>query len=592
MPDGVAGFDSKAGSQDLAAQSMSILGSLHAAMVNFHLYPPTSEIVHESVARALVDLNGALAAWGGITFCELEGKLLINENPLDERDQSRPNTVAFLKDLALWEARSISFEQGLEEEELRRFLEVFSSKRADRTLEGSLSAMLAERGIGHIKVDEKIYVSLSKDQELAPAAAGGGGGEAMDLLRDEVFVRFLVGKVPDVEVPPEEVSKLMSDPQRINAAFTSIMLGFEGSGGAVGPDKARLIRDTVDRMYGLVERLADEGLKEVLSEEMVNILAALEAETLVEVLAESTPQLVKDPSVRREIVSSVEGENVLKLADQVVEKYRRLLAERESMAPQDYEDISSVLNAIIGDLYSEAEPSYHPEITRRLRESGLLSELTRSHPVAGKEMRIYTVVSDIRLSGSLRALEGLSDEEVIGVAGKLLDLGEGELTRKIIAVTSRNLESEREDFRARACDFLLQLHRYLRERGHRGEILAHTERIEGLVGRESDPGVRARLIGLLGYFANDLFLEGRREDFSRVCEMLLSLAESAAPDGRTRGAAAGAPARRGRRPRRLARVASAAPRGALGPARPLRPAAGGASDIQSRPEIGTRRPAI
>ncbi len=540
MPDGEVGIEGKTGGKDLAAQSMSILGSLHAAMVNFHLYPPTSEIVHESVARALYDLRGALAAWGGITFCELEGKLLINENPLDERDQSRPNTVAFLKDLALWEARSITFEQGLEEEELRRFLEVFSSKRADRTLEGSLGAMLAERGIEHVKVDEKIYVSMSKDQELAPAAPGGRGGEAMDLLRDEVFVRFLVGKVPEVEVPPEEVSRLMSDPQRINAAFTSIMLGFESSGGAVGPDKARLIRDTVDRMYGLVERLADEKLKETLSEEMVNILAALEAETLVEVLSESSPQLVKDPSVRREIVSSIEGENVLKLADQVVDKYRRLLAERESMAPQDYEDIASVLNAIIGDLYSESDPRYHPEITRRLRESGLLSELTRSHPMAGREMRIYTVVSDIRASGSLRALEGLADEEVIEVSGKLLDLGEGELTRKIIAVISRNLESERSDFRARACGFLRQLHQYLRDRGYRSEILALTQRIEALVASESDPAVRAGLTGLLGYLANDHFLEGRLDDFTRVCGLLLSLAENEAVDGQTRSAASGA----------------------------------------------------
>jgi len=537
MPEDTAGSASRAGGEELAAQSMSILGSLHAAMVNFHLYPPTSEIVHESVARALDDLRAALGAWGGITFCELEGKLLINENPLDEWDQTRPNTVAFLKDLALWEARSITFERGLEEDELRRFLEVFSSKRADRTLEGSLGAMLAERGVEHVRVDEKIYVSLSKDQELAPGKPGRRGDEALDLLRDEVFVRFLVGKAPEVEVPPEEVSRLMSDPERINAAFASIMMGFESSGGTVGPEKARLIRDTVDRMYGLVERLADEKLKETLSEEMVNILAALEAETLVEVLAEATPQLVKDPAVRREIVSSVEGENVLKLTDQVVEKYRRLLAERESMPPQDYEDIAAVLNAIIGDLYAESDPAYHPEITRRLQESGLVAELTRSHPVAGKEMRIYAVVSDIRSSGSLRALEGLSDEEVIGVAGKLLELGEGELTRRIIAVTSRNLESERGDFRARACGFLQQLHLYLRERGHRAEILAQAERIRALAAGESDPGVKAGLMSLLGILANDLFLEGRHEEFARVCARLMAAAEDEAAGGETRAAA-------------------------------------------------------
>ena len=538
MPDEPVQRGSQADGSDLATQSMSILSSLHAAMVNFHLYPPTSDIVEGSVQRALEELEQALAAWGSITFCELEGKLLINEFSLDERDQSRPNTIAFLKDLALWEVRSITFDRGLKDEELRVFLEVFSRKRADRNLEGNLSSFLEDSDTEHIKVDEKIYVSLSKDQDIA-AAARDPGGDAMDLLRDEVFVRYLVGSAPTMEASREEVSELMSDPERINVAFASVMLGFEGSGGAVGPEKARLIRDTVDRMYGVVERLADEGLKETLSEEMVNILAALEAETLVEVLAEATPQAVRDPHMRKEIISSVEGENVLKLADQIIEKYEKLLTDRENMNPQDYEDISSLLNEIIADLYTEGDPSYHPEITRRLRESGLLAELARIHPQAGREMQVYTIVTDIRASGSLRALEGLSDAEVIGVAGKLLDMGENDITRKIITVTSRNLESVRPDFRVRACYFLKQMHLDFKERGHRAEVLDKVDELMALLDREQDLEVKVGLLELLGCVANDLYIEGRMEAFARACGVLATLTESDG-DERIRRAASAA----------------------------------------------------
>ncbi len=535
MPDEPAQGRMPADGQDLADQSMTILSTLHAAMVNFHLYPPTSDIVEGSVQRALEELDRALASWGSITFCELEGKLLINEVSLDERDQARPNTIAFLKDLALWEVRSITFEQGMKEEELRFFMEVFSRKRADRTLEGSLSSFLDEKAVRHIKLDEKIYVSLTKDQGIS-SAGQEAGGDAMGLLRDEVFVRYLVGSAPNMEVSQEEVSELMSDPERINTAFTSVMLGFESQGGSVGPDKARLIRDTVDRMYGVVERLADEDLKETLSEQMVGILAALEPETLVEVLSESTPQAVKDPQVRKEIISSVEGENVLMLTDQIVEKYRRLIAERDSMSPQDYADISSVLNEIIADLYTEGEPSFHAEITRRLRESGLLSELARSNPRAGMEMQAYSIVTDIRSSGSLRPLEGLSDEEVIGVAGKLLDLGEVEITRKIISVTSRNLESDRPDFRARACCFLKQMHLDFRERGHRTEILEKADGLLEQLSREQDAAVREGIVELLACIANDLFMADRMEAFSRVSVTLADLADSKG-DERMRNAA-------------------------------------------------------
>ena len=511
------------GGQDIAARSMAVLGSLHAAMVNYHLYPPSSEIVQESVRRAREDLEAILGEGGSVTFCELEGKLLINDFCLDEKDQARPNTVSFLKDLAMWEARSITFEEGLSGEELRSFLEIFSRKRSERSLEKGLGALLLEEGVVHVKVDEKVYVSLSKDQDPS-ALSGSTAAGAIDLLRDEVFVRFLVGNIPAVEAPQEQVADLLSDPQRVNAAFQAVMLNFESSGGAVGPEKARLIRDTVDRMYGLVERLADEDLKRSLNEEMIEILAALEPETLVEVLCEEVPQAMKGPEVRREIISSVEGENVLKLTDQVVEKYLRLLEERKSMDPGDYQDISAVLNEIIADLYMESDPSYHADITGRLRASGLLSLLAEAHPQAGRDMAVYTIISDIRSSGSLRALEGLSDGEVVQVAGKLMDMGEEETALRIVAATTRNLESDRPDFRLRACRFLEEIHQDFRRRGHRAEIAEKAPFLLALLGRERDGEVKACLLSLLACLAGDLFQEGRNGEFARICETLLSLA--------------------------------------------------------------------
>ena len=516
---------------------MAILGSLHAAVVNYHLYPPSSQIVQESVSRAQEDLEAILREAGSVTFCELEGKLLINGFCLEEKDQARPNTVAFLKDLAMWETRSITFEEGLSGEELRSFLEIFGRKRSERFLEGDLGALLQEEGIAHVKVDEKVYVSMSKDQELA-ASSGLPSDQAMDLLRDEVFVRFLVGKAPAVEAPQEEVAELLSDPQRVSAAFQAVMRDYESAGGGVGPEKALLIRDTVNRMYRLVERLADEELKRSLREEMVGIVAALEPETLVEVLSEQAPQAMRDPETRREVISSLEGDNVLRLTDQVVEKYLRLLAERESMEPGDFRDISAVLNEIIADLFAESDLSYHARITGRLRDSGLLSRLAAAHPQAGKEMEIFTIISDIRTSGSLRALEGLSDGEVVQVAGKLMDIGEQGTASRIVAATTRNLESERPDFRLRACRFLQEIHQDLRKRGHGAEIAGKAPLLLSLLEKELDGGVKAGLLSLLASLAGDLLQAGRVGDFARVCESLLELA--AGPDAADAGAAAAA----------------------------------------------------
>lgn len=514
-----------AGEGGLAAQYVNMLSSLHAAMVNFHLYPPTSDIVEGSVTRALEELQQALQARESITLCELEGKLLINDFCLEERDQARPNTIAFLKDLALWEARSISFEPGLRDEELRRFLEIFSRKRADRTLEGSLNGFLAAENISHIKVDEKIYVSLGKDQEVTAAASDGPASDAMSMLKDEVFVRYLIGNVSSLEASPEEVAALMSDPGRIEAAFKSALTGFEGFGQAMTPEKARLVRDTVNRMYGLVEKLEDEETKETLGREMVGILSALETETLLEVLTESSPQAVREGGMRGEIISSMEGEQVLKLTDQVIGRYRAAIAAREGMGPQEYDDAVSALNELLAELYREGDPSRHVEITRRLRESGLMAELAQSHPRAGREMKIYAAVSEIRSSRSLRALEGLSDGEVRDLAGKMLDLGEKEVAGKIIAVTLRNLESGRPDFRLRACLFLKDIYRDFRERGYRAEIAEKSDGLIDILAREQDPEVKEGLLNLLGCLANDLFVEGGLDLFERVTSVMVSAAE-------------------------------------------------------------------
>lgn len=508
---------------DLTEKSLAILSSLHAAMVNYHLYPVTSDIVRESVRRAKQDLDRALAAWGSVTFCELEGKLLINDFCLDERDQSRPNTVSFLRELAGWGVRSITFESGLRDEDLRGFLEAFSSRR-EQGLEENLSSLLAGSGVEHVKVDEKIYVSVSKDQEL-PSPGGAGEAGAMEMLRDEVFVRFLVGNLPAIDAPPGEVAELLSDPQRVKAAFQAVMLGYESSGGGVGADKARLIRDTVDRMFGLVESMADEGLRETLSEEMVNILAALEPETLVEVLSEEAPRSLNDAETRREIISSVEGENVLLLAEQVIEKYHRLLDEKESMDPEDFQDISAVLNEIVADLYAESDPRYHAGITKRLQKSGLLSRLAVMHPQAGKDMEAYSVIARIKDQGSLRPLEGLEDDLVIEVAAKLLEMGEREWMGRITAVTARNLESERRDFRLRAARFLHRMYRRFRRSGFSPAVISDLSWLLGLLQRESDPEVKEGMLRLLGDLAGSAFVEGRGKEFTSACRMLLQYAE-------------------------------------------------------------------
>lgn len=524
MPEIPNGPADSPGMGELAEQSVKAISSLHAAMVNFHLYPPTSDIVEDSVKRALADLQAALRSQGSTTLCELEGKLLINGICLDEKEQARPNIVALMRDLALWGVRSVTFEPGLDDVELRAFLRTFSRKRSEPSLEESLAAVLGQENVSHIKVDEKVYVSRGKNQEIAPTAGESPEDEATSMPRDETFVRYLVGNVSNIEASPAEVAAMLSDPERINAAFRSAMLGLEGFGESMTPEKARLVRDAVNRMYGLVEKVSDPEVKESLNREIIGILSALEPGTLVEVFTVASPKAVRESGMRREVISSIKGERALGLIDEVIEKYRGILTARGGMDPLEYENASAVLNEIITELYRGGDAAFHAGMTRRLRDSGLLRELAGSSPQAGKEMEIYGIVAEIRSTGSLRPLEGLSDREVIGVAGKMLDAGEKDVAGRIIAATLRNLESERHDFRVRACRFLKDMYLDLKARGYRAEIAEKSDDLIAILRRETNQEVQENLVELLGYLANDLFVNGEVEMFDRSTAVLAAAA--------------------------------------------------------------------
>ncbi len=518
--------------EGLSRDALDILSALHASLVNFHLYPPTSDIVVGSVRKALESLREAMDRWGSITFSEVEGKLLVNDFKPGEREQVRPNVTAFLKDLSLWDIRSITFTPQLSEDDFRSFMEIFSRKRTDKTISQGLSSLLEEAGVKGVGVDEKIYVSLSRDQEL-PAAQSGSSGRAeepSDMLRDEIFIRYLTGRIKLPEVDEEEVTKALRDPRRINQAFYAVLEQAESAAGeGVDVKRARVIRETVDRMYGLLGGIEDESLRETLDGEMVRILSALDPEVLVDVLVEEKPEILEDEQMRREVVHGLEGENVLALTDKVIERYQSLIRQKEEMPPEDFADISAVLNELIDELYEESDTCLHQEITARLRSSGLIEYLAGNDPETAEEIDAYGAITEMRGSGSLRPLEGRSDRQIALITSKLLQLGDTERAHQIINVALRNLSSTSAENRMRALRVLDEIFERLAAAGLQSAFDEKTAAIADALFRESDTQVLEGM-SLLGVrMANLLFAEKKLEGFYRLVSALLQVAESGGP---------------------------------------------------------------
>jgi HEAT repeat protein len=524
---GIAGQES---SEGLSRDAMNIMTSLHASMVNYRLYPPSSDIVVSSVVKALEELRGAIERWGPITFSNVESKLLINDFKPEDREQAKANVVSFLKDISLWDIRSITFTADVNEDEFRAFMEIFSRKRTDKTIQEHLHTQLEEAGVRGIMVDEKIYVSLGKDQDPENLkAAGGGGGleEPVDMLKDEIFVRYLTGRIHLPEVSGEDTNQILSDPGKINRAFHAV-LDYAENAAEPGVDvhKAGIIKDTVDRMYTLLSGIEDEALRNTLDEEMVSILSTLDPGVLVDVLTEDKPEALKDPELRREVVHNVEGENIPALTDKVIEKYQALIEGKDAMSPEDFADISAVMNELIDELYSESDFTYHPVITEKLRESGLLDYLMGSHPDAGTEIDVYGAITDIRTSGSLRVLEGRSDVQIALIVRKLLQLHEDDKAYQIINVASRNMGGQEPENRLRAIRVLEEIYDRLREAGLQASVDDKISLVLECLEAEDDATNLEVCCRFAGKIANDLFLEREMDQFYLVTSTLLRVLDA------------------------------------------------------------------
>jgi CRP-like cAMP-binding protein len=152
--------------QERAVETIIIL---NAALTNLRLYPPTSAMIGNSVNSAYSILQAVIEQEGSMVFAESERNLIISGQPLDEKEQKKPQVAAFIQLLLKHGIKSISFEKGLEKSDILGFLEIVSKKPEDLRKEGGIQKSLSAKGTRNILLDQKLYVAMDKDQRLVAA---------------------------------------------------------------------------------------------------------------------------------------------------------------------------------------------------------------------------------------------------------------------------------------------------------------------------------------------------------------------------------------------------------------------------------------
>lgn len=147
---------------------IAIINKLSLALQNVRFYPAAHSLVQESVAELNQLLLAELAGQADFSFGFIEGKLMVNGQPVDVGPEQTGGVAQLFE---LLHIDNVMFQPGLTVAEIRAFLECLATKPDEINRAGGLPKALAERNLAHIQASSVTYKRIKKGEEVGKLSA-------------------------------------------------------------------------------------------------------------------------------------------------------------------------------------------------------------------------------------------------------------------------------------------------------------------------------------------------------------------------------------------------------------------------------------
>lgn len=194
-------------------KALDVLLLMNTAITNLRLYPPTSAIITNTVDRLLDRLQVYYADEPSLILAESEKNLLIGGDPLNKKDQERPQVAALATLFMSFNIKSITIHMGIDRRELLSFMEMMAKRPETVQMEGGLRLAVRELALQHIRLDEKVYVAKNGDQQLIASLE----------ITDDQILQYLLATQEGETVNPEQLKDMARDPNWVTRIFQSGM---------------------------------------------------------------------------------------------------------------------------------------------------------------------------------------------------------------------------------------------------------------------------------------------------------------------------------------------------------------------------------
>ncbi len=259
-------------------KAIEVLALMNAAITNLRLYPPSSAMIINTIGKLHEALAKVLEEGFSLNYAESEHSLLINGEVLSGSDAARPQVRSFLELLLNFGIKSITFEPGLEKDELTILLQIIGKKPETVKNEGGLDALLKENNLAHIIMDKKIYIAKDERSQLIAS---------LDIKDDEI-IRYLTGSDPDLDIDASEIKDRAKDSnwliEILEQGITEIMK-------QKGTVPSAQLSENLLRMLSFLEKVVDKSDQDKIAQLIAKAVAELDAEMIGLLLSKNMDNL-------------------------------------------------------------------------------------------------------------------------------------------------------------------------------------------------------------------------------------------------------------------------------------------------------------
>lgn len=489
----------------------------HAATVNMRLYPATSSMVTETFQKANEGLDKVFEVRDVLSVATVDNSLLIDNVRLDDIDQQKAPVRSFVAWMNEHGLSIIEFSKGVTSEELQAFFSTMSSMTEvpDRA---KLTEDLAEHGVEHVSVNQRVYVAVTTDNAGEIIGGVQSAGSPLDALKDELLMRYLMGKVDLTDVADHELVDVLSDPGKVGGLL-SRFVGEEGSEGGVLM-KSQKAEEALNSLAEMIDQIEDESLREAMTGQVTSIVSEMSPREMTSVLSGRAPENLNIRHIRENVITMLSDNQLLDMIDSLIDDYVDMRGEAgELEAGWTKEHLADLNQLLLEVRQGERGAAIGEVIDKKLDEAGIAEE---RDPHTGKRvLSAYQLLGGPLEEQDIDLGEGM-DDTVGRQIRQLYAMQESDLAAGILLKLAGNLQQDSPPVRRYAArlikgtlDELDELHGLLA-----GDIVR--PRIEESVPGEDDYEAYVSEMDVLATIAREYMKVGRAQESSDIIRLLES----------------------------------------------------------------------